>query len=94
MKAKVKSPDGDSDYFNIHAGVMEGDTLAPYRFVLVLDYAMRKATEGKEEYLGLTIKKRQYKTVSGSSIKDLDFADYIALLSNDIEQARTRLRNV
>ena len=94
MKAKVKSPDGDTDYFNIHAGVMQGDTLAPYLFVVVLDDAMRKATEGKEEDLGLTIKRRQSKRVSGISITDLDHADDIALLSNDIEQARTLLRNV
>ena len=28
-KVKVCSPDGDTDYFNIVAGVLQGDTLAP-----------------------------------------------------------------
>ena len=28
-KVKVRSPDGDTDYFNIVAGVLQGDTLAP-----------------------------------------------------------------
>ena len=28
-KVKVRSPDGDSDYFDIVAGVLQGDTLAP-----------------------------------------------------------------
>ena len=37
---------------------VKGDTLASYLFVIVLDYAMRKATEGREEELGLTIKQR------------------------------------
>ena len=62
-KAKVVSPDGDTEYFEILAGVMQGDTLAPYLFVIVLDYAMRQATEGKEEELGLTIKQRQSQRV-------------------------------
>ena len=29
MKVKVRSLDGDTDYFNIVAGVLQGDTLAP-----------------------------------------------------------------
>ena len=29
-KVKVDSPGGDTDYFNIVAGVLQGDTLAPY----------------------------------------------------------------
>ena len=33
-KVKVCSPDGDTDYFNIVAGVLPGDTLAPYLFII------------------------------------------------------------
>ena len=29
------------NYFEIFSGVMQGDTLAPFLFVIVLDYAMR-----------------------------------------------------
>ena len=32
-KVKVRSPDGDPDYFNIIAGMLQGDTLAPYLFL-------------------------------------------------------------
>ena len=38
-------------------GVLQGDTLAPYLFIIVLDYVMRQATEGKEEDLCLTLKR-------------------------------------
>ena len=31
-KVKVHSPDGDTDYFDIVAGVLQGDTLAPYLY--------------------------------------------------------------
>ena len=29
-KVKVRSPDGDTEYFDIVAGVLQGDTVAPY----------------------------------------------------------------
>ena len=41
MKVKVRSPDGDTDYFDIVAGVLQGDTLSPYLFIICLDYVLR-----------------------------------------------------
>jgi len=58
-KAKVLSPDGETDVFYITAGVLQGDTLAPFLFIIVLDYALRKATDGREEELGLQTKQRR-----------------------------------
>ena len=40
-KVKVRSPDGDTDYFDIVAGILQGDTLAPYLFIICLDYVLR-----------------------------------------------------
>ena len=36
-KVKVRSPDGDTDFLDIIAGVLHGDTLAPYLFIICLD---------------------------------------------------------
>ena len=33
-KVKVCSPDGDTEYFDIVAGILQGDTLAPYLFIM------------------------------------------------------------
>jgi len=44
---------GETDVFDIAAGVVQGDTLAPFLFIIVLDYALRKAIDGREEELGL-----------------------------------------
>ena len=33
-KVKVRSPHGDAEYFDIVAGVLQGDTLAPYLFII------------------------------------------------------------
>ena len=37
MKVKVYSPDGDTAFFDIVASVLQGDTLAPYLFIICLD---------------------------------------------------------
>ena len=41
-KARVVSPDGETDLFDILAGVLQGNTLTPtcLPFVIVLDYAL------------------------------------------------------
>lgn len=41
-RAKVVTPDGDSEEFVNQAGVMQGDTLAPFLFIIILHYALRK----------------------------------------------------
>ena len=58
-QAKVISPYGETDLFQIHAGVLQGYTLAPYLFVIVLDYALRMAIVGQEETLGFHLQKRK-----------------------------------
>ena len=45
--AKVIKPDGETDNFQITKGVLQGDTLAPFLFVITLDYAMRQAIDGR-----------------------------------------------
>ena len=37
MKVKVCSLDGDTNFFDIVASVLPGDTLAPYLFIVCLD---------------------------------------------------------
>ena len=39
-KVKVRSLDEDTDYFDIVAGVLQGDTLAPCLFIICLDYVL------------------------------------------------------
>ena len=93
-RAKVITPDGETDWFEILAGVLQGDTLAPFLFAIVIDYAMRQALEGKEEELGLIIERRRSRRCPPVVMTDTDFADDISLLSNEIIQAQESLRRV
>ena len=42
-KVKVRSPDGDTEYFDIVAGVLQGDTLAPYLFIIGFELTKRRS---------------------------------------------------
>ena len=44
-KVKVCSPDGDTDYFDIVTGMMQGVTLAPYLFIICLDDVLRTSID-------------------------------------------------
>ena len=89
-KVKVHSPDGDTDYFDIVAGVLQGDSLAPYFFIICLDYMLRTSINKiKENSFKLTKKRsRRYPT---KTITDTDYADDIAILANAPAQAKTPL---
>ena len=59
--------------------IIEEDTLAPFLFVIVLDYTLRKATFDHEN-LGFTITPRKSRRIGPVTLTDLDFADDIYLL--------------
>ena len=40
-KSMVRSPDGDTEFFDILAGVLQGDTLSLFLFVICSDYVFR-----------------------------------------------------
>ena len=90
---RVRTPDGVTDSFSIQAGVLQGDTLAPYLFIISLDYALRMATEGFED-LGFTLEERRSSRYPAVMITDTDFADDIALISDNLEKAQSLLERV
>ena len=85
-KAKVLSPDGETEYFDVTAGVLQGDTLAPLLFIIIVDYILRQAIKNNEK-LGFTLNKttRRNQQLGCNTISDLDYADDLALLA-DIEK--------
>ena len=93
LEVKVLSPEGDTDYFDIVAGVLQGDTLAPYLFIICLDYVLRTSIDKiKENGFGLT--KKRSRSYATKTITDTDCADAIVILANAPTQAETLLHSL
>ena len=92
-KVKVCSLDGDTDYFNIVAGVRQGNTLAPYLFIICLDHVLRTSSDKiKENSFKLT--KERSRRYPAKTITDADYANDIALLTNAPAQAKALLHSL
>ena len=57
-RSMVRSPDGDTAFFEINTGVLQGDTLAPFLFILCLDYILKTSVDINAE-LGFTLTERR-----------------------------------
>ena len=81
-KVKVRSPDGDTEYFDIVAGVLQGDTLAQYFFIICLDYVLRTSIDKIRENGFELTKKRSRRHPA----KTITYADDIAILAKTPNQ--------
>ena len=89
--AVVLTSEGETTNFNINTGVLQGDPLIPYLFIIVLDYALRTAIDDRE---GVTLTSRRSSTHPASYFSDLDYADDIALFADMIQEAEPLLCKV
>ena len=81
-KAKVLTADGVTEVFDILAGVLQGDTLAPYLFIIVIDYIMTLSIDDDASDLGFTLKPARSRRVKAEKFVDTEFADDISLVTN------------
>ena len=90
-KAAVKYNGTISDYFDLGVGILQGDTLAPYLFIIVLDWVMRNAIP--DPSISFTINERvgtRTRTiVEAKYLTGLDFADDIVLISSDEKKVQS-----
>ena len=92
-KVEVCSPDGDTEYFDIVAGVLQGYTLAPYLFIICLDYVLRTSIDNIREN-GFVLTKKRSRKYPAKTITDANYAEDIALLANTPNQAQTLLHSL
>ena len=92
-KVKVRSPDGDTDYFDIVADGLQGDTLAPCLFVICRFYVLRTSIDLMKEN-GFTLAKERSRRYPSQTIMDADDDDDIAFLTNSPAQAESQLHSL
>ena len=92
-EATVITPDGETEFFEITAGVLQGDTLAPFIFIIVLDYILRLSLSNLNDR-GLQIQPRRSQRYRAQHLTDLDFADDLALITELVEDAEALLQSL
>ena len=92
-KVKVRSPDGDTEYFDIVAGILQREQLAPYLFIICLDYVLRTSIDKIREN-GFELRKKRSKRHPAKAITDADYDDEIAILANTLNQSETVLHSL
>ena len=82
----------ETEYFDVVVGVLQGDTLAPYLFIICLDYVLRTSIDKiRENSFELT--KKRSRRHPAKIITDADYADHIAIQANKPNQAETLLHS-
>ena len=92
-KVKIRSLDGDRYYFDIVVGVLQGDILALYLFILCLHYVLRTSIDKmKNDCFKLT--KEISRKYPAHIITEADYANVIALLEIIPTQTETLLHSL
>ena len=73
--------------------VLQGDTLAPYFFIICLVYVLRTSIDKIREN-GFELTKKRSRRYPAKTITDADYADDIAILANTPNQAKTLLHSL
>ena len=89
-QAFVRTSDENTDFFEITTGVLQGDTAAPYLFTIVLEYALRIAFHNPR--LGFEVQPRKSSRHPAIHVTDLDFADDLAIVTEDVQHGQELLR--
>ena len=89
----ILTPDRETPYFSIKAGILQGDTLAPFLFIIVVDYVLRMSVDTIANK-GLEIKPRRSSRYPAEYLTDTDFADDIALISESLVNAQSLLQSL
>ena len=80
-KVNVRSPDRNTDYFDIVAGVLPRHTLAPFLFIICLDYVLRTSIDIVKDK-GFKLAKERNRTYTAQTVIDADYAEDIRFWAN------------
>ena len=85
----ILTSDGETPPFLINAGILQGDALAPFLFIIVVDYVLRMSIDTISSK-GYEIKhRRSTRRHPAQYHTDTDFADDIALISESLVSAQS-----
>ena len=87
--AAVSTHYGLSETFDTTSGVLQGDTLSPHLFFLLVDYILRQSLVGED---GFTLKPANGRRHPAVTLTALSYADDVAITSDSASGAESTLR--
>ena len=89
--ACVSTELGPTEWFKTTSGVLQGDVLSLYLFIVLLDYALKKTLH---DDVGLVVRKRNGSRYPAIHIGILTYADDICLPAESIDEVRYPLHRL
>ena len=84
--ALVVTPEGNTDIFQVDTGVLQENPLAPFLFIICLDYTFNTSIFSSDE---LTLNIKGSRRVPPEKLAELAFADDIASMEDTINKAKS-----
>ena len=88
-EVNIRSADGATDLLDIVASIQQGDTLAPYLFVICRDNVLQTSIDLMKEN-GFTLAKSRSRWYPAQTFMDADNTDDIVLLANTSAPVESR----
>ena len=89
--AFVVTPEGNTDIFQVDTGVLQGNPLASFLFIICLDYTLSTSIFFSN---GLTLKRKGSRRVPPEKLAELAFAEDIAFMKDTINKAESLLYKI
>ena len=89
--ACVSTELGPTEWFKTTSGVQQGNTLSPYLFIVLLDYALKKT---QQDYVGFVVRKRNGSRHPAIHIGVLACANDICHLAESIDDVECSLHRL
>ena len=80
-KLIMRSDDGDTEFITITGGVLQGDTLAPFLFIICLNYVSKMSLD-RDNVLGFTLSERKRRRYPAIKMTYVDYADDLAIVTD------------
>ena len=90
--AVVSTAHGSKEIFSTTSGILQGDTLAPFLFITLLDYILRETPLNNID--GFTVTPPRSSRYPAVRIGALVYADDIAITCDTIDQVENVFRRV